>query len=136
MKKITFGTPEEHVPSKYCPNFNYVPKDVRFPTDKIDFRTNSRGCVLSFPLEDDTNIYGFGLQLKQFNHRSRKLKLAVNADPMGPTGDSPAAVPFFVTNKGWGMYLDTARYAEFYCGNQKNSAVGGKPYTPPHMSQP
>ena len=133
MKKITFGTPEEHVPSKYCPNFNYVPKEVRFPTDKIDFRTNSRGCVLSFPLEDDTNIYGFGLQLKQFNHRSRKLKLAVNADPMGPTGDSHAPVPFFVTNKGWGMYIDTARYAEFYCGSQKNTAIGGGTYTPVHV---
>ena len=125
MKKFTFGTPEEHVPSKYCPHFNYTPREIRFPADSIDFRVNARGCVLSFPLEDDTNIYGFGLQLKQFNHRGRKLKLSVNADPIAPTGDSHAPVPFFVTNKGWGMYVDTARYAEFYCGNQKNPVFGG-----------
>ena len=129
MKKFTFGTPEEHVPSKYCPHFTYTPGEVRFPADSIDFRVNARGCVLSFPLEDDTNIYGFGLQMKQFNHRGRKLKLSVNADPIAPTGDSHAPVPFFVTNKGWGMYVDTARYAEFYCGNQKNTAFGGGNHT-------
>ena len=125
MYKLTFGTPEEHVPSKYCKAFNYTPSEIRFPTEKIAFRVNNRGCVLSFPLDNDTQIYGFGLQLKQFNHRGRKLKLAVNADPIAPTGDSHAPVPFFVTNKGWGMYVDTARYAEFYCGNQMNSAFGG-----------
>ena len=125
MFKLTFGTPEKHVPSKYCKNFNYHPTDIRFPTENISFRINNRGCVLSFPLENDAQIYGFGLQLKQFNHRGRKLKLSVNADPIAPTGDSHAPVPFFVTNKGWGMYVDTARYAEFYCGNQMNPAFGG-----------
>ena len=125
MYKLTFGTPEEHVPSKYCPTFNYTPSEIKFPTETIAFRVNNRGCVLSFPLDNDTQIYGFGLQLKQFNHRGRKLKLAVNADPIAPTGDSHAPVPFFVTNKGWGMYVDTARYAEFYCGNQMNPAFGG-----------
>jgi len=125
MKKLTFGTPEAHVPSRYCKNFSYVPGEVSFPTGSISFRVNARGCVLSFPIEDDTQFYGFGLQLKQFNHRGRKLKLAVNADPIGPTGDSHAPVPFFVTNKGWGMYVDTARYAEFYCGSRLNDAFGG-----------
>ena len=125
MYKLTFGTPEEHVPSKYCPTFHYTPSEIRFPVENISFRVNNRGCVLSFPLENDTQIYGFGLQLKQFNHRGRKLKLSVNADPIAPTGDSHAPVPFFVTNKGWGMYVDTARYAEFYCGKQMNPAFGG-----------
>lgn len=131
MYKLTFGTPEEHVPSRYCKDFNYIPSDIRFPTEQIAFRLNNRGCVLSFPLENDTQIYGFGLQLKQFNHRGRKLKLSVNADPIAPTGDSHAPVPFFVTNKGWGMYVDTARYAEFYCGNQMNTAYGGGQVTKP-----
>ena len=125
MYKITYGVPETHVPSRYCPNFHYTETPVSFPLDSIKFRRNSRGCVLSFPLEEDTQIYGFGLQLKQFNHKGRKMKMSVNADPVVPTGDSHAPVPFFVTNKGWGIYFDTARYAEFYCGNQMNSALGG-----------
>lgn len=125
MYKLTFGTPETQVPSRYCPGFNYKETPVSFPVEQIRFRENSRGCVLSFPLEADTQVYGFGLQLKKFNHKGCKLKLSVNADPVAPTGDSHAPVPFFVTNKGWGMYVDTARYAEFYCGNQMNSAFGG-----------
>jgi len=125
MYKLTFGTPETHVPSRYCPNFSYTETPVSFPTGQIRVRQSSRGCVLSFPLEADPQIYGFGLQLKQFNHKGRKLKLSVNADPVVPTGDSHAPVPFFVTNKGWGIYVDTARYAEFYCGNQMNTAFDG-----------
>jgi len=125
MYKLTYGTPETHVPSRYCPHFSYTETPVSFPVEQIRFRVNSRGCVLSFPLEADTQIYGFGLQLKQFNHKGRKIKLSVNADPALPTGDSHAPAPFFVTNKGWGIYVDTARYAEFYCGNQTNPAFGG-----------
>ncbi len=126
MFKLTYGTPETHVPSRYCKGFAYTETPVSFPTETIRFRTNDRGCVLSFPIENDTQFYGFGLQLKQFNHKGRKLKLSVNADPVVPTGDSHAPVPFFVTNKGWGMYIDTARYAEFYCGSQMNPAYNGK----------
>lgn len=132
MRKLTFGTPEEHVPSRYCKHFSYTETPVSFPVDSIRFRTNSRGCVLSFPLESDTQVYGFGLQLKQFNHKGRKLKLSVNADPVVPTGDSHAPVPFFVTNKGWGMYVDTARYAEFYCGNGVNGAFNAPAFAGNH----
>lgn len=121
MKKFTFGTPEELVPSKFCKGFNYIETEVSFPASKFTAKETKRGYVIEFPLEDDAQIYGFGLQLKQMNHRGRKLKLAVNSDPVAPTGDSHAPVPFFVTNKGYGMYFDTARYAEFYCGYIKNA---------------
>ena len=124
MKKYTFGTPEEFVPSKFCAGFDYRETDVKYPASSFSFRTTPSGCVLEFPLEDDCQIFGFGLQLKQFNHRGKKLKMDVNADPVTANGESHAPVPFFVTNKGYGMYFDTARYAEFYCGKQKNTAFG------------
>ncbi len=124
MKKFTFGTPEKLVPSVFCDGFSYTETSVNFPADRFTFKTNARGCAVEFPLEDDCQIFGFGLQLKQFNHRGRKLRMDVNADPVTNNGESHAPVPFFVTNKGWGMYFDTARYAEFYCGKQKNGAAG------------
>ncbi len=124
MKKFTFGTPEKLVPSCFCDGFAYTETDVKFPAERFTFKKNARGCVVEFPLEDDCQIFGFGLQLKQFNHRGRKLRMDVNADPVTANGESHAPVPFFVTNKGWGMYFDTARYAEFYCGKQKNGASG------------
>lgn len=119
MKKFTFGTPEKFVPSKYCDGFNYTETDVSFCEKDFSFRTTEKGCVVEFPISPDTKIYGFGLQLYQFNHYGRKITIRCNADAPKATGDSHAPVPFFVTNKGWGIYFDTARYAEFYCGVQK-----------------
>ena len=122
MKKFTFGTPEKLTPSGFCDNLNYVETAVKYPRENFSFKKTPAGCVLEFPIEDDCHIFGFGLQLKQFDHRGRKLRLDVNADPVTNNGETHAPVPFFVTNKGYGMYFDTARYAEFYCGKQKNGA--------------
>lgn len=124
MKKFTFGTPEKLVPSRFCDGFNYVETEVAYPASNFTFKKVASGCVIEFPIEDECHIFGFGLQLKQFDHRGRKLRLDVNADPISGDGETHAPVPFFVTNKGYGMYFDTARYAEFYCGKQKNT--GGK----------
>ncbi len=126
MIRYTFGTPEEHVPSRYCPRFDYRGTPSDFPKERFTFRETDAGCVLEFPIEDDCRIFGFGLQLKQFDHRGRTLKLAVNADPVSANGESHAPVPFFATNKGYAMFFDTARYAEFSCGRQKNPASGGE----------
>ena len=120
MKKFTFGTPEKLVPSYFCKDFNYVETAVKYPASNFEFKKLTGGCVVEFPIEDDCRIYGFGLQLKGFEHRGKKLRLDVNADPVSGDGETHAPVPFFVTNKGYGMYFDTARYAEFYCGKQKN----------------
>ncbi len=121
MKKFTFGTPEELTPSKFCDNFNYVETNVSFPEERFRWKETPSGFIVEFPLEDDCHVFGLGLQLKQFDHRGRKLRLEVNSDPIAANGESHAPVPFFVTNKGYGMYFDTARYAEFYCGKQKRA---------------
>ena len=122
MKKFTFGTPEKFVPSFFCKTLNYKETDVKYPIENFTFKTLKSGCVIEFPIEDDCQIFGFGLQFKSFNQRGKKLRMDVNADPVGDNGESHAPVPFFVTNKGYGMYFDTARYAEFYCGKQKNQS--------------
>lgn len=116
MKKFTFGVPEKLVPSVFCPAFKYEEKPVTYDASRIQFRRSARGCSLILPLAADEAIYGLGLQLKGFNHRGHKLTLRVNADPIAYTGDSHAPVPFFVSTAGYGIYTDTARYAEFHCG--------------------
>ena len=123
MKKFTFGTPEEKVPSAYCKGFNYRETDVSFQESDFSFEVLPGGCRVEFAIDPDTKIYGFGLQLYRFDEYGNKLTIRCNADAPRATGDSHAPVPFFVTNKGYGMYFDTARYAEFYCGIIK---PGGK----------
>ena len=120
MKKITFGTPEAIVPSKYCKGLSYNETQIQYDISSMKFKETARGCVLEFPLEFGEEIFGFGLQLKGFNHKNHKLTLRTNSDPVANTGDSHAPVPFFVTTKGYGMYFDTARYIEVHCGYSKN----------------
>lgn len=119
MQRFTFGTPEELVPSRFCPSFNYKESKTSFEKEDFTFRKLKTGCVLEWKLESDTQIFGFGLQLKQFNHTGHKIITRVNADPTSPSGESHAPVPFLVTNKKYGIYFDTARYAEFHCGIKK-----------------
>jgi len=121
MKKLTFGTPEELVPSKFCKNFNYAETSINFDIGKITYKQTQRGFLIEFPLTAKEGIYGFGLQLKQFNHKTRKVVTRVNSDPTGATGDSHAPVPFFASTEGYGMYFDTARYVEFNCGIKKQN---------------
>lgn len=122
MKKLTFGTPEKFVPTNFCKGLNYVETPVSYNAENINFRLTPRGCVLELPLLQDEQVFGFGLQLKGFNHKNHKLMLRANSDPVANTGDSHAPVPFFVTNKGYGIYVDTARYAEVHCGYGKNTS--------------
>ena len=128
MKKFTFGTPEQLVPSLYCDRFHYEETPVSFQPSDFSCRRTSRGFVLEFEMEEGTQVFGFGLQLKQLNHTGAKLTLSCNADPLTPNGDSHAPVPFFVTNKGYGMYFDTARSAEFYCGVLKTERAEKQNY--------
>lgn len=124
MKKITFGVPEKIVPTKYCKNLTYEETDLKFDVSKIKFSVTAQGCILEMPLSADEEVFGFGLQLKGFNHKKSRLHLKTNSDPVADTGDSHAPVPFFVTNKGYGIYFDTARYMEAYCGFSKKRKRG------------
>ena len=119
MKKISFGKPEKIVPSVFCKNFNYSETEIKYDTGKINFRQNARGCVLEFPIRKGERFYGLGLQLKAFELSGKRQVLRVNSDPETSTGDSHAPVPFFVSTKGYGIYFDTARYAEIDFGKKK-----------------
>lgn len=122
--KKTYGVPEKFVPTYFAPKPKAEINDMPFEiSEKITFSTSNRGCRILIPLDADTAIYGFGLQMKAINHRGNKITVRCNADPKSHTGDSHAPVPFFVTNKGWGLFADTARNAVFYCGNELNRGL-------------
>jgi len=55
----------------------------------------------------------------------KKKIIRTNADPASDSGDSHAPVPFYVSTLGYGILVDTARYASFYCGS---SATKEKKY--------
>lgn len=94
---------------------------VRAPFTESDIRqaVTRRSLTLELPLEPGEDIYGLGLQLKSFRQTAKKKLLRPNSDPASDTGDSHAPVPFYVSTKGYGILVDTARYAAFHCGNCK-----------------
>ena len=116
MKRFIFGMPEKMVPSRFCDGFRYVETDVNYPAANFTFKKIPSGCVLEFPIEDDCHIFGFGLQLKQFDHRGRKLRLDVNADPVDAGACSR---PFFTTI---GMTDESCGTVFGYCSGEPTSA--------------
>jgi len=117
------GTPEQFTPvsSRLVPPqtqaFAKLPRVTDLPDLPVQAARSKRGCTVRLPLRPGEEVFGFGLQLLSFAQRGKKKVARVNADPKIDTGDSHAPVPFFVTTDGFGVLVDTARYAEFYFGD-------------------
>ena len=136
--KITFGTPEPLTAMTFK-QFETQSEEINrlsdkvfpFDPDKVTFKENQAGCVVQLPLNDEEDIYGFGLQLKGFKQTGRKKHIRPNADPLSDSGDSHAPMPYYTSTRGYAVFVDTARYASFYCGQSKGRGTGrknGNPY--------
>ncbi|MGH7973258.1 MAG: TIM-barrel domain-containing protein, partial [Limisphaerales bacterium] len=127
--RFSFGTPEKITPVKTrhyqiaTDGLEGLPKVSACPVE-VSATISERGVLLRVPLASDEKIYGLGLQLQSFQQRGLKKRLRVNADPARDTGDSHAPVPFYVTTRGYGVFVDTARYATFYLGGKKLKGEG------------
>lgn len=132
--KYTFGEPEEITPAKLflndahsrvipgcepeCDSFEPPIEPAR-----MRFSATKRGALLTLPMEPDEEIFGLGLQLKSVFQRGKKKTLRVNSDPTVDLGDSHAPVPFFVSSRGYGVLVDTARYATFEFGTHVKRGI-------------
>ena len=128
--KITFGTPEEFTPvsmrkSRIAQDGLNRMKDSDFPfsEDMVRFSASVRGITVTLPMQNDEDIYGFGEQLLSLNYVGRKRHVKVNSDPKIDTGESHAPVPFYISTAGYGLFVDTFRYATFYMGTNTEKGV-------------
>ncbi len=120
VKKITYGVPERITPSAFAPEpLCEITKTSPEEMDGVEFYETSSGCVITVKVPSDTNYYGFGLQQRGFNQKGNRLHIKTNADTRTNNGNSHAPVPFCVTDKGFGVYVDSARFITFYCGREK-----------------
>ncbi|HKE22719.1 MAG TPA: glycoside hydrolase family 31 protein [Bryobacteraceae bacterium] len=128
--RFRFGTPEAITPvstRRYPPateGLRALPEVLRCPVT-VEGIGSRRGYQVNIPLAPNEGVYGFGLQLQSFAQRGSKKVLRVNADPKMDTGDSHAPVPFYVTTNGYGILIDTARYAVVYSGGKKRRRQPG-----------
>jgi len=126
VHRIRLGTPESYTPAdvRIAPPMTEamakLPQVNESPIADLRYTVGPRGVRIEIPLTHaDEQFYGAGLQLSRLNQTGRKLTLRVNSDPIGGAGDSHAPVPFIVSNAGYGIWVDTARYVTFYLGSHE-----------------
>lgn len=126
--KLTHGTPEamtpvalRELPVATAALAAMTATDRPFDPDQIRITVGERGVLLRLPLRDGESLFGLGLQLKSHDQRGKKKVLRVNSDPVADTGDSHAPVPFIASSAGWGLFVDTARYATVYGGAHRRA---------------
>lgn len=132
--KLTLGTPELKTPMTMVEHhikqegLEDLPKIDEPPIRKIDvnYSESSRGCKVELPMDNSEDFYGFGLQLHSVNQAGRRRYIKVNSDPVANTGEGHAPVPFFVSTAGYGVYVDTYRYATFLMGTNSKKGEGKK----------
>jgi len=116
--RITFGTPERFTPGTVRekePDLEGlqalpVPGDLPFQLEEIRGDVRASRTVVRVPCDEpDSQIYGFGLDPKMYQHKELRETLAVCSEPVGQTGASHGPVPFYVSTRGYGVWVDTAR---------------------------
>jgi alpha-D-xyloside xylohydrolase len=124
VKKITAGTPDKFTPYGFCselPEKTALDKlpigKLPFQIDDVKININDRGVIVEIPLNEEEQLYGFGLQMGSLNQRGLKIKPIVNDHPLNDLGYTHGPSTFYVSNKGYGILINTSRYTTFYCGN-------------------
>lgn len=93
-------------------------EEIAFPLDEKAIQITRRDgkLYLRFPLEANEQIYGLGLQFKQVNRRGHVYNLHVDHYGGTDNGRTHAPVPFYVSSKGYGVLINSARYLTVYVG--------------------
>ncbi|MDP4205183.1 MAG: glycoside hydrolase family 31 protein [Bacteroidota bacterium] len=89
------------------PNFDFK----QIEAERFDGKT-----ILRFPLLEDEKIYGLGLNFKTVNQRGKIKELHVDHFGGDDNGRTHAPVPFFVSDKGYGVFLNSSRYIKISVG--------------------
>lgn len=116
------GEPERLTPKHFrsaAPNLvalSSLPKVGASPVG-VTFRQSPRGCIVDVPAAKDEKFYGLGLSTSTFELSGRKAWVIPSDHPEETTNESHAPTPFYVSSKGYGVYVDTARYACFSFAN-------------------
>ncbi len=84
---------------------------------------------LHFPLDSTERIFGLGLNFKTVDQRGRILRLHMDHYGGRDDGRSHAPVPLYISSKGYGVLINSARYIDVWVG----TAVRSDSKTPPRV---
>jgi len=96
---------------------------LKMPTSSFPFlqtdiigSINDNKTYLRFPLDKEEQIYGFGLNFQTVHQRGKILQLHMDHYGGKDNGRTHASVPFYVSSKGYGVFINSARYITVYAG--------------------
>ncbi|SFK71165.1 alpha-D-xyloside xylohydrolase [Paenibacillus sp. 1_12] len=122
--RLTIGNPQAITPFSWMgvsPKVDALSQkpsvNPPFEWESIQLEAARGAHILSFPLDPTEKLYGAGLQLLRMNLRGRTRYLRVNSDPKQDTGETHAPVPFYVSDLGYGVWVDTSRIVTIHCGS-------------------
>jgi len=89
-----------------------------FPLSQMDISgTVADGkTYLRFPLDKDEQLFGFGLNFQTVYQRGKILQLHTDHYGGKDNGRTHAPVPFYISSKGYGVFINSARYINVYAG--------------------
>lgn len=91
---------------------------AEFPFDRqlIATRTFEGRTSLRFPLQKNEQLFGFGLNFKSIRQRGRIFELHVDHYGGKDNGRTHAPVPFYVSDRGYGVFINSSRYIKVWAG--------------------
>ncbi|MBA4198105.1 MAG: ABC transporter substrate-binding protein [Chitinophaga sp.] len=91
--------------------------------DDISASLTDGKVYLQFPLQKEEQLYGFGLNFQTVHQRGKILQLHTDHYGGKDNGRTHAPTPFYVSSKGYGVFINSARYITVYAGTgvRKNS---------------
>ncbi len=121
--KGVVGTPEAYdflKAAAVAPNSAAIAKlaSGSFPFDKADLlaTTTDNKTYLRFPLEKEEQLFGFGLNFQTVHQRGRIMQLHVDHYGGRDNGRTHSPTPFYVSSRGYGVFINSARYLNVYAG--------------------
>jgi len=102
---------------------------AEFPLDEaeIGWKRVGGGLVLSFPLDPTEKLYGLGLNFETLNQREHVRELKVDHYGHHDNGHTHAPVPFYVSDRGYGVFINAAERIKVYAGTTHPTALPHPP---------
>lgn len=97
---------------------NAMPECSGLPFDMNDLNLEvfDGKTYIRFPLEEDEKIFGLGLNFHSVERRGSIMRLHVDHYGGSDNGRTHAPVPFFVSSRGYGAFINSARYIDVWAG--------------------
>ena len=123
--KLSMGTPDKFSPYTFCTEKPSVEAMQQLSNTPLPFdikdvvvQKNSRGVQIRIPLNDEEQLYGFGMQIGTFEQRGLRKRPIVNDNPSN-IGYTHAPQPFYVSTAGYGVLVNSSRNLTFLCGTNQ-----------------